>query len=105
MGDCRSLESYFFLLLTPQNIGRVYVFGCILLTLTGSLLFYDVCVMSVGWNNEPYNGFLLPSARLVSSRIIRTEDITADTGSSHMLWLWGAYMAHDFTLTPQVSSL
>lgn len=50
----------------------------------------------VGWNkNMKYNGFSLPSARLVSTEIISTNDITEDYKITHMVMQWGQWLDHD----------
>lgn len=50
----------------------------------------------VGWNkNRKYNGFSLPSARLVSTTLIRTESITQDEEITHMVMQWGQFLDHD----------
>lgn len=50
----------------------------------------------VGWNkNIKYNGFILPSARLVSTEIISTNEITEDNKITHMVMQWGQWLDHD----------
>lgn len=50
----------------------------------------------VGWNkNMKYNGFTLPSARLVSTEIISTNEITEDFKITHMVMQWGQWLDHD----------
>ncbi|XP_022121552.2 peroxidasin [Pieris rapae] len=50
----------------------------------------------VGWNKElKYNGFTLPSARLISTSIISTKNITEDDYYTHMLMQWGQWLDHD----------
>lgn len=50
----------------------------------------------VGWNkNMQYNGFTLPSARLVSTEIITTNEITEDFKITHMVMQWGQWLDHD----------
>lgn len=50
----------------------------------------------VGWNkNMKYNGFTLPSARLVSTEIISTNEITEDFEITHMVMQWGQWLDHD----------
>lgn len=60
----------------------------------------------VGWNKGvKYNGFTLPSARLVSTSIITTEDISQDIEISHMTMQWGQWLDHDLDhALPSVSS-
>lgn len=50
----------------------------------------------IGWNRElKYNGFTLPSARLVSTSIITTTKITEDVKITHMTMQWGQWLDHD----------
>ncbi|XP_045509421.1 peroxidasin-like [Colias croceus] len=50
----------------------------------------------VGWNKGlKYNGFSLPSARLVSTKVISTKNITGDEYLTHMLMQWGQWLDHD----------
>ncbi|KAJ2954273.1 hypothetical protein O0L34_g2524 [Tuta absoluta] len=50
----------------------------------------------VGWNKDmKYNGFALPSARLVSTSIISTKEITEDIQITHMAMQWGQWLDHD----------
>lgn len=50
----------------------------------------------VGWNKKmKYNGFTLPSARLVSTEIISTNEITEDIKITHMVMQWGQWVDHD----------
>ncbi len=45
-----------------------------------------------GWNaSKLYNGYVLPSAREVSARLIATKTITPDPAFSHMLMQWGQF--------------
>ncbi|XP_055686975.1 peroxidasin isoform X2 [Lutzomyia longipalpis] len=62
--------------------------------------------MPVGWTKgRLYNGFQLPSARLVSSRMIATEEITPDSRITHMVMQWGQFLDHDLDhAIPSVSS-
>ncbi|CAF1371927.1 unnamed protein product [Adineta steineri] len=58
-----------------------------------------------GWNaSKLYNGYILPSAREVSSRLIATKTITPDPAFSHMLMQWGQFQDHDMSLTVQATS-
>ncbi|CAF0794048.1 unnamed protein product [Rotaria sordida] len=58
-----------------------------------------------GWNDSKlYNGYKLPSAREVSSRLIATKTITPDPAFSHMLMQWGQFQDHDMSLTVQATS-
>lgn len=60
----------------------------------------------VGWNKGvKYNGFTLPSARLISTTIISTKDISEDIEISHMTMQWGQWLDHDLDHgLPSVSS-
>lgn len=50
----------------------------------------------VGWNKDlEYNGFTLPSARLISTEIISTTEITEDLKITHMVMQWGQWLDHD----------
>ncbi|GAB0090251.1 Peroxidasin [Sergentomyia squamirostris] len=62
--------------------------------------------MPVGWTKgRLYNGFLLPSARLVSSKMITTEEISPDNRITHMVMQWGQFLDHDLDhAIPSVSS-
>ncbi|GAB1597499.1 peroxidasin-like [Argonauta hians] len=56
----------------------------------------------VGWNpSKEYNGFPLPSPRLVSSVMIGSNHVTNDNVSTHMLMQWGQFLDHDMDLSPQ----
>ncbi|CAG5007139.1 unnamed protein product [Parnassius apollo] len=60
----------------------------------------------VGWNkNITYNGYTLPSARLVSTAIISTKEISQDIEITHMVMQWGQWLDHDLDhALPSVSS-
>lgn len=60
----------------------------------------------VGWNKDrKYNGFKLPAARLISTEIITTNDISQDVELSHMAMQWGQWLDHDLDHSlPSVSS-
>ncbi|XP_071524649.1 peroxidasin homolog isoform X1 [Panulirus ornatus] len=60
----------------------------------------------VGWSKtKQYYGFFKPSARLVSSRIISTEEVTPDHHCTHMLMQWGQFLDHDIDhALPSISS-
>ncbi|KPJ09244.1 Peroxidasin [Papilio machaon] len=60
----------------------------------------------VGWNkNTKYNGYKLPSSRLVSTTIITTKKITEDIQITHMVMQWGQWLDHDLDHSlPSVSS-
>nr|XP_022314517.1 peroxidasin-like isoform X2 [Crassostrea virginica] len=56
----------------------------------------------VGWDpSRVYNGYHLPSPRLVSSFLMSTDHVTMDEHSTHMLMQWGQFLDHDMSLTPQ----
>ncbi|XP_041987312.1 peroxidasin [Aricia agestis] len=59
-----------------------------------------------GWNKDiKYNGFSLPSARLVSTTIITTTEISEDIKITHMTMQWGQWLDHDLDhALPSVSS-
>lgn len=42
-----------------------------------------------------YDGFEKPGARLVSTSIIRTNEITSDDEITHMVMQWGQFLDHD----------
>lgn len=60
----------------------------------------------IGWNKDlKYNGFTLPSARLISTAIITTTEITQDIEITHMTMQWGQWLDHDLDhALPPVSS-
>lgn len=60
----------------------------------------------VGWNKGlKYNGFILPSARLISTTIITTSEISEDIEITHMTMQWGQWLDHDLDhALPSVSS-
>ncbi|KAK3918578.1 Peroxidasin, partial [Frankliniella fusca] len=50
----------------------------------------------IGWNkNVKYFGYAKPSARLVSTSIIKTDVITPDPSITHMVMQWGQFLDHD----------
>lgn len=49
----------------------------------------------VGSTNMPYNGFKLPSARLVSTTLISTDVVEQDMEITHMVMQWGQFLDHD----------
>uniref|UniRef100_A0A915Q5C4 Ig-like domain-containing protein n=1 Tax=Setaria digitata TaxID=48799 RepID=A0A915Q5C4_9BILA len=54
----------------------------------------------VGWNPEKlYFGFKKPNPRLVSIKIISTEEITPHLGYTAMMKQWGQFLAHDIEQT------
>lgn len=52
--------------------------------------------MITGWTKGlKYFGFEKPPARLVSTELISTDDITPDTEITHMVMQWGQFLDHD----------
>ncbi|XP_054274117.1 peroxidasin-like isoform X2 [Macrosteles quadrilineatus] len=50
----------------------------------------------IGWNKDKkYFGFPKPAARLVSTSVISTDDITPDSEITHMVMQWGQFLDHD----------
>lgn len=50
----------------------------------------------IGWTKGmKYYGFEKPGARLVSTSIIRTTEITSDEEITHMVMQWGQFLDHD----------
>ncbi|XP_055601932.1 peroxidasin isoform X2 [Uranotaenia lowii] len=62
--------------------------------------------MPIGWNKtKMYHGFRKPSARLVSTSLIATKEITPDDQITHMVMQWGQFLDHDLDhAIPSVSS-
>lgn len=62
--------------------------------------------MPVGWEKERrYYGYPKPAARLVSTTLISTNDITSDHQITHMVMQWGQFLDHDLDhALPSVSS-
>ncbi|KAK1124010.1 hypothetical protein K0M31_007038 [Melipona bicolor] len=60
----------------------------------------------VGWEKDRrYYGFPKPSARLISTTLITTRNITSDSGITHMVMQWGQFLDHDLDhALPAVSS-
>lgn len=60
----------------------------------------------VGWEKERrYFGYAKPAARLVSTTLISTHDITSDDQITHMVMQWGQFLDHDLDhALPSVSS-
>ncbi|KAL6430530.1 hypothetical protein ACFW04_007847 [Cataglyphis niger] len=60
----------------------------------------------VGWQKERrYYGYPKPAARLVSTTLISTHDITSDHQITHMVMQWGQFLDHDLDhALPSVSS-
>ncbi|CAH0746151.1 unnamed protein product [Diatraea saccharalis] len=60
----------------------------------------------LGWNRDrKYNGFTLPPARLISTEIITTTEISQDEKLTHMVMQWGQWLDHDLDhALPSVSS-
>ncbi|KAG5677506.1 hypothetical protein PVAND_007262 [Polypedilum vanderplanki] len=58
-----------------------------------------------GTKNITYNGFKLPSARLVSTSLISTDVVEQDMEITHMVMQWGQFLDHDLDhALPAVSS-
>lgn len=58
-----------------------------------------------GSKNITYNGFKLPSARLVSTSLISTNVVEQDMEITHMVMQWGQFLDHDMDhALPAVSS-
>ncbi|XP_030372346.1 peroxidasin, partial [Scaptodrosophila lebanonensis] len=62
--------------------------------------------MPIGWTKDKlYAGHRKPSARLVSTSLVATKDITPDTRITHMVMQWGQFLDHDLDhAIPSVSS-
>jgi len=60
----------------------------------------------VGWEKgRRYFGYAKPAARLVSTTLISTHDITPDDQITHMVMQWGQFLDHDLDhALPSVSS-
>ncbi|EZA59624.1 hypothetical protein DMN91_005421 [Ooceraea biroi] len=60
----------------------------------------------VGWERgRRYFGYPKPAARLVSTTLISTHDITPDSQITHMVMQWGQFLDHDLDhALPSVSS-
>lgn len=60
----------------------------------------------IGWERDRlYNGYPKPGARLVSTEIISTKEITQDDQITHMVMQWGQFLDHDLDhAIPSVSS-
>lgn len=60
----------------------------------------------VGWDkNRLYHGHRKPAARLVSTSLISTHNITSDDSITHMVMQWGQFLDHDLDhALPAVSS-
>lgn len=60
----------------------------------------------IGWEKDRlYFGHRKPSARLVSTEIISTKEITQDDRITHMVMQWGQFLDHDLDhAIPSVSS-
>jgi len=57
-----------------------------------------------GWEEgRLYNGFPLPLVRRVSNDVVAVlnEDVTNDPDYSHLMVVWGQYIDHDMSFTPQ----
>ncbi|KAM8709189.1 hypothetical protein ACLKA7_016061 [Drosophila subpalustris] len=62
--------------------------------------------MPVGWTKgRMYSGHPKPSARLVSTSLVSTKEITPDARITHMVMQWGQFLDHDLDhAIPSVSS-
>ncbi|KAG7189813.1 hypothetical protein KM043_017473 [Ampulex compressa] len=62
--------------------------------------------MPVGWEKgRRYYGYPKPAARLVSTTLISTHDVTSDDQITHMVMQWGQFLDHDLDhALPSVSS-
>ncbi|KAL5280951.1 PXDN family protein [Megaselia abdita] len=62
--------------------------------------------MPVGWSKgKLYNGYEKPLARLISTKLISTKEITSDNKITHMTMQWGQFLDHDLDhAIPSVSS-
>ncbi|XP_017057908.1 peroxidasin [Drosophila ficusphila] len=62
--------------------------------------------MPVGWTKGMlYSGHPKPSARLVSTSLVATKEITPDARITHMVMQWGQFLDHDLDhAIPSVSS-
>lgn len=60
----------------------------------------------IGWEKDRlYYGYKKPSARLVSTNLIATKEITQDDRITHMVMQWGQFLDHDLDhAIPSVSS-
>ncbi|XP_012286670.1 peroxidasin [Orussus abietinus] len=60
----------------------------------------------IGWDrSRRYFGFRKPAARLVSTTMIATQEITSDEQITHMVMQWGQFLDHDLDhALPSVSS-
>ncbi|XP_074845242.1 thyroid peroxidase [Carettochelys insculpta] len=59
-----------------------------------------------GWNLGFFNGFQLPLVREVTRKIIRASNqaVTEDNIYSDVIVVWGQYISHDISFTPQSTS-
>ncbi|XP_061393833.1 peroxidasin [Musca vetustissima] len=62
--------------------------------------------LPIGWTKDKlYAGFQKPSARLVSTSLISTKEVTPDDRITHMVMQWGQFLDHDMDhAIPSVSS-
>ncbi|XP_015185112.1 PREDICTED: peroxidasin [Polistes dominula] len=62
--------------------------------------------MPIGWQKDRrYYGYPKPAARLVSTTLISTNEITSDDRITHMVMQWGQFVDHDLDhALPSVSS-
>ncbi|KFM73649.1 Peroxidasin, partial [Stegodyphus mimosarum] len=59
----------------------------------------------IGWSKSYlYNGYIKPSARLVSTTVISTDFVSHDSEFTHMLMQWGQFLDHDLDFSmPSIS--
>lgn len=71
-----------------------------------SPIYEDEFTQPVGWaKGKLYNGFELPSPRLISTKLISTEKISSDSQITHMVMQWGQFLDHDLDHSlPSISS-
>ncbi len=51
---------------------------------------------TAGWDDDKlYHGFPKPGARLVSTLLVSSENVTSDARLSHMAMQWGQFLDHD----------
>lgn len=82
----------------------MFVICCVLLSV--SFRFRINFNLIAGWKKTmKYYGFHKPSARLVSTRVISTKEVSPDERLTHMVMQWGQFLDHDLDhAIPSVSS-